>query len=150
MINSEEELGSGYVAWTPYTWMAARADYRYERYSQDNPLFTTTDASQVTTQRVPLGLNFYHPFGWFAKVTETYINQRVTLSPSLTDDGDKFWLADFATGYRLPKRLGIVSVEVNNLFDRTFRYQDVTGSNPDKYPSILPERVIYTRLTLLF
>jgi tetratricopeptide (TPR) repeat protein len=148
-INSEEKLGSGYVAWTPYAWVAARAGYRYERYSQDNPLFTTTDAPKVTTQRVPLGLNFYHPSGWFVKATETYIDQRVTLSPSLTDDGDKFWLTDIATGYRLPKRLGIVSVEVNNLFDRAFRYQDVTGSNPDRYPSILPERVIYTRLTLL-
>ena len=56
-----------------------------------------------------------------------------------------------AIGYRLPRRLGIVTVEVNNLFDRAFRYQDVVrGSNSESYPSILPERVLYTRLTLLF
>lgn len=150
VLQSEDRLGSAYLAWTPYRWAAVRADYFYQRYHQDNPTVSLSDAPRMTTHRVPLGLNFYHPCGLFAKFTQTYIDQRVTVldpvSRSLNDEGSKFWITDMEVGYRLPRRMGIVSVKVNNLFDRNFRYQGVTGA----YPSILPERVVYTRLTLLF
>jgi tetratricopeptide (TPR) repeat protein len=150
LLDTEERQGSAYVAWTPYNWMAARADYFYEWYHQDDPTVSVSDAPKMRTQRLPLGLNFYHPSGLFAKVTETYFDQRLSvLDPitlKLTAEGDNFWLTDLTIGYRLPGRLGIVSVEVNNIFDQNFRYQDVSAS----YPSILPERVVYSRLTLLF
>ncbi len=147
LLNKEERLGSAYLAWTPYSWVAAHADYLYARYDQDDLTVNVSGASpRKTTQRIPLGVNLYHPCGLFLKLTETYVDQQAFLYPNLRRRGDNFWLADVALGYRLPRRLGIASVEVRNLFDQSFRYEDVSGA----YPSILPERVVYTRLTLLF
>ena len=150
LLDAEERLGRAYVAWMPYDRVAIHADYLYEWYNQDDPTVTLSDAPKMRTRRLPLGLNFYHPSGWFAKVTQTYFDQQLNvydpISHSLTAEGAKFWLTDLAIGYRLPRRLGIASIELSNLFDRSFRYQDVSGS----YPSILPERVVYTKLTLMF
>ena len=146
--DDEERLGRAYLAWTPYSWVAAHADYVYERSIPADVSLSSTP--EMTTQRVPLGVNLYHPCGIFAKFSTSYVDQKVSswnfVTTTVQSDSDHFWLVDMAFGYRLPNRLGIASVEVNNLFDRSFQYQDVMGS----YPSILPERVVFTKLTLLF
>ena len=49
-------------------------------------------------------------------------------------------------GYRLPKRRGVLSLNVANLFDKDFRYQDIDPENP----SVVPERFAYFRFTLAF
>jgi outer membrane receptor protein involved in Fe transport len=59
---------------------------------------------------------------------------------------DDFWVTDLALGFRLPKRRGALSFNVDNLFDKDFRFQDVDPENP----SVLPERYAYLRFTLSF
>jgi outer membrane receptor protein involved in Fe transport len=49
-------------------------------------------------------------------------------------------------GYRLPKRRGLLSLNIENLFDKDFRYQDIDPENP----SVVPERFAYFRFTLSF
>ena len=49
-------------------------------------------------------------------------------------------------GYRLPKRRGVLSLGVDNLFDKDFRYQDIDPENP----GAVPERFAYFRFTLSF
>ncbi len=53
---------------------------------------------------------------------------------------------DTALGYRLPKRRGLVSVGVSNLFDESFNFVDTDPFNPRIYP----ERLVYGRITLAF
>ncbi len=65
---------------------------------------------------------------------------------SVRDGSDRFWVVDAALGYRLPKRYGMVAVEVKNLFDEEFQFQDTDAANP----SIYPERLALVRVTLSF
>jgi outer membrane receptor protein involved in Fe transport len=57
---------------------------------------------------------------------------------------DNFWVVDASINYRLPKRFGLLTVGVKNLFDENFMYQDTDPTSPQ----ILPKRLIFARLTL--
>ena len=62
------------------------------------------------------------------------------------EKSDDFWLVDASIGYRLPKRRGIVSIGVANLFDEQFNFVDTDPFNPRVYP----ERLVFGRFTLAF
>ena len=58
---------------------------------------------------------------------------------------------DATIGYRFPRRLGIASLSVSNLFDTSFRYQDDSFREFGDRPSIgpyIPDRQIVGRITL--
>jgi len=80
--------------------------------------------------------------------------QKVDLPQTATfDDGtDDFFLVDADVGYRLPKRLGIISLEVHNLFDTSFHYEDLNSQTAglDVTSPFLPTRMVFGRLTLSF
>ena len=59
---------------------------------------------------------------------------------------DRFWVVDASLSYRLPRRYGLVSVEVKNLFDEQFQFQSMARGGPD----VFPERVILVKMTLSF
>jgi outer membrane receptor protein involved in Fe transport len=76
-------------------------------------------------------------------------------------------VVDAALGYRLPKRLGIISLGVRNLLDKEFRFQDdsfrsgglvanqdnQTNAIPGEFRGnfgFVPDRVIFTAITLSF
>ena len=60
------------------------------------------------------------------------------------DGNDDFWLMDAAISYRLPKRYGILSIGVNNMFDEEFKYFDTDRNNP----RLQPGRFFFARVTL--
>jgi hypothetical protein len=51
-----------------------------------------------------------------------------------------------ALGYRLPRRLGVASLEIRNLFDEEFKFQDSEPGNV----GYSRDRSIFGRLTLTF
>jgi hypothetical protein len=63
-------------------------------------------------------------------------------------------VANAAVGYRFPKRAGVVALEVRNLFDQGFQFQDIDfdRSDPTAPPqrTIFPERSVFVRLALRF
>ncbi len=144
--------GRAYLYWTPATWAAASIEYFYDR--TDGGVIAPF-SPEVRTHRVPLGLRLYHQSGFFAKLTTTYINQKGEFRDVAFGDGEPgrsdFWLADAQMGYRLPKRLGIVTVGSNNLFDRKFQMQDIQNfSRNDVLPQYEPARFVFGKLTLAF
>ncbi|HET6370248.1 MAG TPA: hypothetical protein VFG95_03575, partial [Nitrospiria bacterium] len=160
-IDFEERLGRAYLYWMPLTWATATAEYYYERMSDSpaDPGIIQPPPSLSTTHRVPIGINLYLPWSIFTKWKATYIDQNgnfrdlsvldpVTGAPCKCPGGDHFWLVDAAIGYRLPKRWGILTVEAKNLFDKTFRFQEV--NTIPTYPSIQPDRLFFAKLTLSF
>jgi outer membrane receptor protein involved in Fe transport len=58
----------------------------------------------------------------------------------------QFWVSDASLGYRLPRRWGLVSLTMKNLFDKTFRFQDTDAASP----RISPGRLVLARFTLAF
>jgi hypothetical protein len=146
-----ERLGRAYAYWTPHKWFGLRAEYLYERFTRDLEFPITL--TSVNTQRVSLGINFYHPCGLSAMLKGTYVNQHgsfdtqyPSLTGTFTDGDDQFVLFDAAVNYRLPKRLGFVTMGVKNLFDKSFKYFDSDPANP----AIRPGRLVYGKVTLSF
>lgn len=141
----DEYLGLAYLFWTPHPWFALRAQYIYERLDTQG---VTDQPKELTTNRVPLGVNFFHPSGLGSTATVTYLNQEGDfLSPEtgeFVSGDDNFWIVDAAVYYRLPKRYGFVTVGATNLFDEKFNYFEIDVNNP----RIQPGRVFYARVTL--
>ena len=147
----EERLARAYLFWTPHPWLALSAEYQYER--MDRGKESGLIFAYASTHRFPLGISFYHPSGLSALLKATYFDQKGLFKHAYYDPDhpyypgdDRFWILDMAISYRLPKRLGFVTIGAKNLLNRDFHYQDTDSRNPQ----IQPKRFIYTKATLAF
>ena len=60
-------------------------------------------------------------------------------------------LVDLAVGYRLPKRRGILALQVDNLLDRQLSFQDESfRTSRELNPRFVPSRTFLATLTLNF
>ena len=146
-----------YAYWAPADRWALTGQLVYDRFSAQNS--DLTEGSDVpktlTTYSAPLGLRYFDPSGIFAGVGVTFVRQdRNEAQNALTDIGEgesNFALFDAQIGYRLPKRFGIVTLQANNIFDKSFKYQDDSFRESQDSPStgpFIPERQILLYLTL--
>jgi tetratricopeptide (TPR) repeat protein len=148
-VDWEEEFARAYLNWTPSNWLALGAEYRFERFDRGPQPSGVGSLAKSRTHKVPLTLRFFHPSGLFAGTTATFVDQEGRFADPLGNTfrgSDSFWTVDASLGYRFPKRRGAVTVEVRNLFDQDFNFQDSDPANP----LIVPERLILGRLTLAF
>lgn len=125
------------------------AEYQYEWIDKEPGLLGTELFERLRTHRMPLGINFFHPSGFSARLKSTYVDQagRFADTPTRTftvPGDDNFWYFDGSISYRLPKRHGIISIGVKNLFNKNFNFQDTDPTNPQ----IVPEQLIFARITL--
>ncbi|GJL58470.1 MAG: hypothetical protein NPIRA03_13270 [Nitrospirales bacterium] len=152
-----EDRALGYAYWAPHPWWAFTAEGSYERFKRSASDPTVVRGGQplkVETVTMPLSARFFHPSGFFAGVKGNFVWQTVDLpSTSNFNDGhDNFFLVDADIGYRLPKRFGILSLEVRNLFNTSFHYQDLNVQTQREAVTspFLPTRMVVGRLTLSF
>jgi tetratricopeptide (TPR) repeat protein len=153
--HQDEALLLAYLYWAIDSDWAARAEVRYEQFDRNDPFPEPLDrVTGIDTLSVPVAVSYFHPSGFFAEAGATYVHQSIDPSPLSTfaDDEDDYVLVDAAVGYRLPKQLGVISLEVHNLFDEHFLYQDEDIQNavttaPLRYT---PERTVLGRLTLTY
>jgi tetratricopeptide (TPR) repeat protein len=162
--DATEQLHQAYVYWTPWEELAIRAGFVYDKYEKDSAAFSALVGNQnpleVETFSVPLNISYFHPSGFFAAVGVSFVHQDVERLagpppvPVFGNQGeDDFFVVDVGIGYRFPDRLGIASLQVNNLFDEGFRFQDDTFREFRDEPTIgpyIPERTILGRVTLNF
>ncbi|MEE9413081.1 MAG: TonB-dependent receptor, partial [Methylococcales bacterium] len=152
----QEELYATYFYWTPHSNWAVSLEPVYEifRRSANDPSIQGRALPKVKTAMIPLKLKYFHPTGFFAQFGGSYINQTVDLAADSTfsKDSDDAFLLDAAIGYRLPKRLGIISLEARNLTDEHFHYQDLNTQRAGQSitPRFVPDRTIFVRTTLSF
>jgi hypothetical protein len=143
IVNWEEEAYRAYLNWVPHPRFAVSMGYQLEKFDGEEQITGTQD---TTTHLAPIALRYFHPSGLFSRLGTTYVNQTVE------DTGDdEFVLVDFAIGYRLPKRLGILKLLINNLFDKDFKFQGLDlRTLEEESPLFLPERTIAAQITLAF
>jgi len=146
-----ESLGRAYLYLTPCNWLSASVEYQGERFERNLECTGYELIHTLRTHKLPLALNLYSPSGITAKLKATYINQKGKFDPNplsfITEEGsDSFWVVDLFTSYRLPNRLGLVSVEIKNSFDERFKFQSIDTDNID----IVPERLFLAKITLSF
>jgi len=155
----EEQLHRIYAYWTPMNRVAVSGEVVYDLYEADEGIVTEFDnlPEKVETISLPISLRYFSPIGWFFGITATHVDQEVQRSDSLfvsqASGEDDFTVVDLAVGYRFPKRYGVVSLEVRNVGDETFNYQDDSYREFRDEPSIgpyLPETTGLLRATLSF
>jgi tetratricopeptide (TPR) repeat protein len=117
------------------------------RHDQDVMLNYTLE-----TNAIPLAIKFFHDTGLYAQTGPTVVWQDASYGAGSRLDTD-FVLLDAAIGYRLPHRIGIVSLEGRNLLDDRFLYQDANFKASDPFNVVqpyVPSRTIMGRLVLSF
>jgi tetratricopeptide (TPR) repeat protein len=144
----DETQDRAYIYWTPTQKMSLSAEYQYDRFLDDGARYGFTE---MRTQRLPVELRYFGVQGLTAGVRASFVHQEgdflmTTPFPPHPGGEDTFTVVDLSLGYRLPKRRGVLSLNIDNAFDEAFHFQDIDPENP----SIMPERMAYLRFTLAF
>jgi Tfp pilus assembly protein PilF len=150
----DEENLSAYIYLTPGDHWAARLSANYNTFENDEASVLSIPA-ELETLSVPLAINWFHPSGVFAGITATYVDQEVERIEfgEEVETGDDFVVVDLSVGYRFPKRRGIVSLSIKNLFDEDFDYQDDGFRTFRDEPALspyLPELSLIGKVTVNF
>jgi hypothetical protein len=145
----KEKLLRLYLFSTPHEWVALSAGYDWEKLERDEQF--ADGAKRVSTHRVPLGVNVFHPSGLSGSLKATYIRQHGVFQriggTTFESGRDDFWTVDAAINYRIPKRYGFITIGVTNLFDKKFRHFDTERGAVNTNPRIIPDRLFFGRLT---
>jgi tetratricopeptide (TPR) repeat protein len=144
-FDRSEQLGRSYAYWT-HSHLAVSAEYIVERFDRNAGSSGRENILKLRTHRLPLGISYFNPDGWFGSCKASYVSQKgefaaLAFSPS---GEDSFWVLDASVGYRFPRRYGRLAFETKNLFDKHFQFQDTDPGNP----LIKPGRLAVLTFTL--
>jgi Flp pilus assembly protein TadD len=150
-----ENLYRVYAHWAPTANWSANLEFRLEEFdlSQRLRLSQDTRPGRVDTLSVPFILRYFDSSGLFAHLGTTFVHQEITQGPAVNSikDRENFLLLDMSLGYRLPKRYGLIKIEVRNLLDENFFYQDDNFRNSEqRNPLFVPDRTVLGVITLNF
>jgi Flp pilus assembly protein TadD len=152
MAKASEQLHRAYTYLTPLPQLALSAEYFLQKRTE-RPTDVTANFHTLTTHTVPLSASYFFGNGIFARSSASFIHQIYEpVDADAAKRSDDFVLLDLALGYRLPKRLGIVSFTVKNVLDEKFSYYDTGSTNPD-FPSaalLIPQRTYWAQLLINF
>ncbi|HYQ70308.1 MAG TPA: TonB-dependent receptor, partial [Gammaproteobacteria bacterium] len=152
--DEDEWHNNVYAYWMPTDRWGLSAEVVYDKFESDDPVDVNLPL-QVRTWSYPVKAQYFHPSGYFGAVGVTYVDQQVKREPASTyaEGTSHFTVTDVAVGYRLPRRQGILSLAVQNVFDQDFDYQDDSYRTFENEPSIgpyIPDRSVMARVTLNF
>ena len=151
--DQQDDRAMAYLYWAPTDRIVTSLELIGEHYSakeRDNPVVL-----DVRTVTAPLQLSYFSPLGWFATSRTALVAQDVDLPEAAGQKRDldsHGVLIDLAAGYRLPKRRGVIALELTNLLDRRLAFQDESfrTSRGEVNPRFLPSRAFLASVTLNF
>lgn len=153
-----------YLYWTPANWVSITSEYHYDKFRREFKVGAgdLSDPRGIETHSIPIKLNLFHSKGIFSTLTANYVNQKAeyvrsqegrgnaSLDPLEVNSSD-FWTFDTSLGYRLPKKIGSLSIEVRNLFDNQgFKYNSTFDASGPQLTQFVPEREIFFKLNLSY
>lgn len=148
-----ETHGTVFLNWLATPRTSVSVGWRNETYTSDATIQTNWP-SFLRTATVPLSIRHALTEAWFVKLTAHDVTQKVERAPpasALPAGSEHFSVVDASLGYRLPKRMGTISLDVYNLFDRSFLYQDDNFRRSHLRPSAyIPDRSVFVRASLRF
>ena len=142
----KEELARAYLYVTPHRSLAVTTEYLYEEFTREGT-FGDLQIKELRSHRMPIGLAYFHPSGLRGRLKGTYVKQNgsfLSATGAVVRGQDDFAVVDGSVGYRLPNRHGLVTLEVQNLLDREFRFQETDPRRPQHRPG----RLVLLRFTL--
>ncbi|MEY4718633.1 MAG: hypothetical protein RL563_1251 [Pseudomonadota bacterium] len=151
----KEIASTAYLYWSATDWLSFSSEYQFVQYSRAfaHNEFNAYDPQSVATHQFPLATNFFLPNGLFARLTATHVNQTVTTpqgQANLKSDQETFWTFDAAVGFRLPKKIGVISFEMRNLVNKHFNYQSTFDAEGPQLSPFTPERQLFAKLNFFY
>lgn len=154
VLENQTEYGHRvYVNWALNNTTAISAEYQYEEFDRERSDIVN-QPKRLVTHKLPISLKLNYPSGWSGSLTTSFYDQEIiqpTSTTTLNKNKDKFWMTDINIGYRFPKRLGSINLEVRNLLDESFMFYDAAFRTETSKPATLyHDRSIWLRLALTF
>jgi hypothetical protein len=139
-----EDEASGYLYWLPSKKVSVSLEPRYQNLDKG----ATFDTMKLT--EIPVALRFFSPSGLWIGASVTGVKQSGAFDGSggvVAEGSDSFWLVDAIVAYRLPRRMGTISLQGTNLLNEKFQFQEIDQSVPPRY---VPEARVLLRASLAF
>ncbi|MCU7840077.1 MAG: TonB-dependent receptor [Candidatus Thiodiazotropha sp. (ex Troendleina suluensis)] len=139
----------GYLYWQIDSHFKLSSEISYETFEREfiDGVGDLDRPASLDTTSFKLSGGYFHSNGFFADLAAIHVNQeieQVQFTTGTTTDSDSFWVANAELGYRLPKRLGLLNLQIKNLFDQTFDYQSILpGTGTPENSPYYPERTVY-------
>lgn len=141
-FDEDEMLARSYWYWTPSNRLSLSAEYQYEEFEQGGFNFDT--------HRAPIETRWFHPSGLFSSLRTTYIMQKKipgeNSAAQFSKEKSNFWIVDATVGYRALNSDFMASLEIRNLFDTQFNFQDIDLDDS----TINRERVMFFNMAFSF
>ncbi len=109
-------------------WVAT-ANYEWAKVQSTDPDFL----EDMRLNKLALQTKYFESHGFFPYVTGTWRHQNrdgIGYAGVGADGRSDFWIVDAGIGYRLPHRHGSIAVQLSNIFDRDFTYDQSEGIEP--------------------
>ncbi|WP_158044081.1 TonB-dependent receptor domain-containing protein [Skermanella pratensis] len=145
-----EDETRAYLYWAASRDWAVSVEAQWEDIDNANP---QVDIAELRTLTVPVQVRYFADNGLFARVGANFVSQQVEerLPQSFDQTRENFVTVDASLGFRLPNRRGSISLEVRNILDEEFLYQDLDSvTNSMTRPRFIPARTVLGRLSLTF
>jgi hypothetical protein len=149
-----ENLARAYLYFSPSELFSLGTEYFYEAVDRgNNPL--GTGVFNADTHWIPITLNIFDESGLSLMFKSTYVNQsgkfntlNKEFNETYTGKSD-FFVFDINLNYRLPKRYGLVTMGIKNIFDNRFNFQNTNQANSFER-LFAPEMTLFTQVKLAF
>jgi hypothetical protein len=104
----------------------------------------------AVTRQLPITLNYFASENWklgleWRGVEQSVENRNLGVT---TATRSNFSLVNFSLRYGHPQRSWSLALEINNVFDKAFRFQNTSLNDEPRVPLFQPGRSIYVRASL--
>jgi len=145
-----ETLARSYIDWVITDRFSTNFGLQWERFVRDPTGSTIGYFANMDILRVPLEFRYFDPSGLLAFLRTSYVHQRgrfLQSSPQVLYSGQSsFAVVDAGVGWRFPGRAIIGTLQVKNLLNSGFKFQDSDAANP----AFIPRRFLLGRITFSF
>jgi outer membrane receptor protein involved in Fe transport len=138
-LDANERYGRGYLSWLLSERVAFNTAIDYET-------FATESVTTIQLLQVPVELRYFDPNGLLGLVRTTIAREQgqfFDLSGNVVSGNATFASVDMGIGWRFPGRPFIATLEVQNLLDTHFHFQDTDPLNQ----RLFPRRTVLARIT---
>ena len=140
-----EKLGRSYFSWTPTEQIAVNISAEYESLYRDED--NEEGIKKLETWRVPIRLSYFDSSGFSLHGKGAFFNQTGDFSlGDISHGSSNFWIFDLNLNYRFPNRYGMLSLGIQNLFDKKNIHYQSSGGDANRL-SFAPKRVFMARVT---
>jgi tetratricopeptide (TPR) repeat protein len=154
--DQEEEKISAYLNWVLLNNTILSGRYISDDFESEyiDGEVIIDEPVEMKTETLSLSIKHFNTFGLFTTLEAVHVSQEIKdtiVTGGLTTSSDNFWLGNISLGMKLPRRMGILALDVHNIFDREFNFQSIDpGTGTPITSSHYPERYAIVRAQVWF